>query len=135
MHGQDYVAKTPAAYIAALDEPRRSEVAAIDAFIRKTVPKLKPVIMGGMLGYGAFHYRYASGREGDTCTVGVASNKQHLSLYICATNEKGHLAEQYAPRLGKAGRNALRRRDRPAPDWRADGRRVRANDPYCPASC
>lgn len=53
--------KTPAEYIAAVDDKRRSEIAALDALIRKHAPKLEPVIMGGMLGYGPFHYRYASG--------------------------------------------------------------------------
>src|SRR4026207_329667 len=57
--------KTPAEYIAAVDDKRRSDIAALDALIRKHAPKLEPVIMGGMLGYGPFHYRYASGREGE----------------------------------------------------------------------
>ena len=65
MKGQLNV-KTPAQYIAAVDDKRRSDIAALDALIRKHA-KLKRVIMGGMLGYGPFHYRYASGREGDAC--------------------------------------------------------------------
>lgn len=93
---------TPAEYIAKLSEPRRSEIAAIDAFIRKTVPKLKPFIGMGMLGYGPIHYKYASGREGDAAKVGLASNKQYISLYLCATNDKGYVAEQYKARLPKA---------------------------------
>ncbi len=62
MKGQLNV-KTPAKYIAAVDDKRRSDIAALDALIRKHAPKLEPVIMDGMLGYGPFHYRYASGRE------------------------------------------------------------------------
>jgi hypothetical protein len=93
---------TPAEYIAKLSEPRRSEIARIDAFIRKTVPKLKPFIGMGMLGYGPVHYKYASGREGDAGKVGLASNKQYISLYICGTNEKGYVAEQYKAKLPKA---------------------------------
>ena len=37
--------------------------------------------MGGMLGYGPFHYRYASGREGDACKLSIASNASYVSLY------------------------------------------------------
>ena len=67
--------KTPAEYLAvAVDDKRRSDVAALDALIRKNAPKLEPVIMGGLLGYGPFQYRYASGREGDACVLSIASN-------------------------------------------------------------
>jgi hypothetical protein len=33
-----------------------------------------------MLGYGRFHYRYASGREGDASLVALSSRKQYISL-------------------------------------------------------
>jgi hypothetical protein len=101
MKGQLKV-KTPAEYIAKLEEPRRSDVAALDALIRKTAPKLEPFILAGMLAYGPCHYKYASGREGDWCRIGVASNKNYISLYICAANEKGYIAEQYKKDLPKA---------------------------------
>ena len=78
MKGQLNV-KTPAEYIAAVDDTRRSDIAALDALIRKHAPKLEAVIMDGMLGYGPFHYRYASGREGDACELSIASN----ASYIC----------------------------------------------------
>jgi hypothetical protein len=94
MKGQLNV-KTPAEYIAAVDDERRSDVAALDALIRKHAPKLEPVIMDGMLGYGPFHYRYASGREGDACKLSIASNASYISLY-CS------VAERYADRLPKA---------------------------------
>ena len=54
MKGQLNV-KTSAEYIAAVDDKRRSDIAALDALIRRHAPKLEPVITGGMLGYGPFH--------------------------------------------------------------------------------
>src|ERR1017187_232751 len=57
-------ASTPAEYLAQLEEPRKSEVAALDALIRKNAPKLAPFIHSGMLAYGPWHYKYASGRAG-----------------------------------------------------------------------
>ena len=81
MKGQLKVS-TPEEYIAQLDEPRRSEVAALDALIRKTAPKLEPFIHIGILGYGPYRYKYASGREGDGSRISVASNEQAISLYI-----------------------------------------------------
>jgi len=109
MKGQLKVS-TPAEYIAKLKEPRRAEVAALDALIRKTAPRLKPFIHGGMLGYGPFHYKYASGREGDSFRIGVASNANYISLYICASDGKEYVAERYKKALPKAniGRSCVR---------------------------
>jgi hypothetical protein len=94
--------ETPAEYIAAVDEGRRPDIAALDALIRTHAPELEPVIMGGMLGYGPFHYRYASGREGEACSLSIASNASYISLYCFATDEEGYVAERYADRLPKA---------------------------------
>ena len=80
--------KTPAEYIATVDDKRRSDIAALDALIRKHTPKLEPVIMGGMLGYGPFHYRYASGREGDACKLSIVGDASYISLYCFASDAK-----------------------------------------------
>jgi hypothetical protein len=93
---------TPAEYIARLDEPRRTEVVALDALIRKIAPKLEPFIHSGMLAYGRYHYKYASGREGDWFRIGVASNKNYISLYVSGCNDKGYIAEGYKKALPKA---------------------------------
>jgi hypothetical protein len=97
-------------YIAALAEPRRIDVAALDALIREHAPGLEPVVAGKMLGYGPFHYRYASGREGDTTLLGLASQKRYISLYVLCANGGRYLAESYAERLPKAsvGKSCVR---------------------------
>lgn len=102
--------KTPAEYIAAVDDDRRPDIVALDALIRTHAPTLEPVIMNGMLGYGPFHYRYASGREGDTCTLAVASNASYISLYCSAADADGYVAERYVGRLPKAsiGKSCVR---------------------------
>ena len=102
--------RTPAEYIAAVDDRRRPDIAALDALIRKHAPELEPVIMDGMLGYGPFHYRYASGREGDACKLSIASNASSISLYCFAADEQGYVAERYAERLPKAdvGKSCVR---------------------------
>jgi len=101
---------TPAEYIAKLDDVRRAEVSALDALIRKTAPKLEPFVHSGMLAYGRWHYKYESGREGDWFLIGVASNKNYISLYICAGDKNGYIAEQYKDALPKAniGRACVR---------------------------
>jgi hypothetical protein len=109
MKGQLDVA-TPAEYIAAVGDRRRPDIAALDALIRKHAPKLEPVIMNGMLGYGPFRYRYASGREGEACKLSIASNASYISLYCFAADEEGYVAERYVDRLPKAsiGKSCVR---------------------------
>jgi hypothetical protein len=101
---------TPADYLAALAPGRRDEIAAVDRFVRETCPELDPHVCAGMLAYGPFHYRYASGREGDWFRLGLASNKHYISLYVCATNAAGYVAEGYRERLPKAsiGKSCVR---------------------------
>lgn len=46
-----------------------------------------PVIWGGALkngivGFGNYHYKYDSGREGDFMRIGFANRSQHISVYI-----------------------------------------------------
>ena len=72
-------AMTPDELIASLDEPRRGEIARLDALIRETLPDLERVATSGMLGYGPYHYRYASGREGDATLIALASRKASIS--------------------------------------------------------
>jgi hypothetical protein len=101
---------TPADYLASLAEPRRSQLARLHAFIQKTAPRLKPQMHAGMIGYGMYHYVYATGREGDWPVVALCSRAQYISLYICATDDQGYLAEQSKHLLPKAsiGKSCIR---------------------------
>ncbi len=109
MKGQLKVS-TPSEYIAKLEEPRKGEIAALDKMIRKLAPKLRPFIHIGILAYGPWHYKYASGREGDWFRIGVASNKNYISLYVCATDGKTYVAEKFKKALPKAkiGKSCVR---------------------------
>lgn len=96
-------AKTPEEYIRMIDEPRRSEVKELYDFIRATVPKCAPYIESGMIGFGKYHYVYPSGREGDWMLIGLASQKNYISLYVCAVVDGGqYVAEKYKAKLSKA---------------------------------
>ncbi len=100
----------PQEYIDALDEPRRSDVATLDALIRRVAPDLEPFATDGGLGYGPFHYRYATGREGDAALLGLVSNKRYISLHVLCASEGRYLAEAYAERLPGAsvGKSCVR---------------------------
>lgn len=102
--------RTPTQYIASLAEPQRSAVRVLHRAIRKAAPKLKPHSQYGMIGYGHHHYRYASGREGDAPVVALASQKHHLSLYLCICDGDGYLPEKSRQMLGKVsvGKSCIR---------------------------
>lgn len=59
----------------------------------------KPVMWGpSIIGFGSYHYRYESGREGDSPVVGFSPRKAALVLYI-VTGFTG--AEPLLAKLGK----------------------------------
>ncbi len=110
MYGQKINVKTPEEYIQKLEEPRKSEIQKTHEFIVNTVPELKPYIISGMIGYGSYHYKYATGREGDWCVIGLASNKNYISIYICPPQNQEYIPEKYKDNLPKAsiGKSCIR---------------------------
>jgi hypothetical protein len=101
---------TPEQYIAAIQEPKRSEIVELHALIRKTVPAFAPAVGGAMLGYGKYRYRYPSGREGESFRIALSSNKTGISVYVSAVDARGWIAEQAREELGKAsvGKSCIR---------------------------
>jgi len=109
MKAPDHI-RTPTEYLASLPDDRRAALKRLHAAIRKAAPSLKPRIVYGMIGYGSYHYTYASGREGDWPVVALASQKQYISLYVCEPCEDGYPAEKNKARLGKVsvGKSCIR---------------------------
>jgi hypothetical protein len=103
-------ASDPEDYIGQIDEPRRDEIVALDRLITEEAPALDRHLQAGMLAYGSYHYRYASGREGDWFLIGLASQKRYISLYVCATDGDGYVAESFRERLPEAsiGKSCVR---------------------------
>jgi hypothetical protein len=101
---------TPAQYLASLPLDRREILQALHDAICATAPSLEPHLCGRILGFGRYHYKYASGREGDWFVVGLASQKSYISLFLCACDKNGYLAEQNARRLGNVsvGKSCIR---------------------------
>lgn len=53
--------------------------------IMKQVTKAEPKMWGtSIIGFGTYHYKGKSGREGDWMLVGFSPRKQNLTLYIMA---------------------------------------------------
>lgn len=103
-------AKTPEEYFELIDEPRKSEIKKLDALIRKTIPKLNPEMFGSIIGYGKYRYKSPSGREGDWFPIGLASQKNYISLYICSVKDGKYLPELHKKDLPKAsiGKSCIR---------------------------
>ncbi len=104
---------TVAEFLAALPADRRVTMTTLHKAIRKAVPKLAPFIMSGMGGpliaYGKYHYKSASGREGDWFVIGLAAGKTGFALHLCVGGEGGYLVERNAAKLGnvKTGRSCI----------------------------
>src|SRR5512147_809343 len=64
------------------DEQKRADAFAI-VKLMKQVTRAEPKMWGSsIVGFGSYHYKYASGHEGDTCLVGFSPRKQNLTLYL-----------------------------------------------------
>lgn len=57
-----------------------------------------------MIGFGSYHYKYASGHEGDSMIIGFSPRKNEFSLYVVAPGkEYGLLLEKLGKyKMGKA---------------------------------
>lgn len=81
-----------------MDETRREECRALVELLREVTGEEPAMWVGGMIGFGSYHYRYDSGREGDWFLTGVAPRKQNLTLYIMAGFDR---YDELMAKLGK----------------------------------
>lgn len=80
------------------EQKRKDSFALLELF--KSITKEEPVMWGpSIIGFGEYHYKYASGREGDFLITGFSPKKAALTLYLmgCMENQFTHLMEK----LGK----------------------------------
>lgn len=53
------------------------------AEMMKRASKEKPKMWGpSIIGFGSYHYKYESGREGDSPLIGFSPRKQNITLYV-----------------------------------------------------
>ena len=71
------------AFLAGVDnEKRRDDCRTVIAIMQRVTDE-DPVMWGpSIVGFGSYHYKYDSGREGDFFLTGVAPRKQALTVYI-----------------------------------------------------
>ena len=96
---------SPASFIKQVDERRRKDCQELVTMM-SAVTGHPPKMWGtSIVGFGQAHYKYASGREGDTMLTGFSPRKQNLVLYLGPGIENTDLMS----RLGKhkAGKGCL----------------------------
>ena len=70
-------------FLAAIESPAIRKDAQTLCKMMQKVTGEKPVLWGdSYVGFGTYHYKYASGREGDTAPVGFAPRKRNLTVYL-----------------------------------------------------
>ena len=68
----------------------------------KQVTKKEPKMWGpSIIGFGSYHYKYESGREGDSPQIGFSPRKQNITLYILSGSDHEN------PLLQKLGKHSI----------------------------
>jgi hypothetical protein len=86
-------------YLSAIaDDARRKDCEALAKLVHKASGHPPRMWGPSIVGFGSYHYVYASGREGDMCLVGFSSRKGDITMYglRAAAN-----ADRLLARLGK----------------------------------
>jgi hypothetical protein len=98
-------------FMGGLDPDRRQVATAIHQTITGAAPQLVPWLWRGkmwggtdqvIIGYGDYHYAGPKGETMKWFIVGLAAQREYISVYVNAADEAGYLVWRYAPRLGKA---------------------------------
>jgi len=91
-------ADSVADFIESVADPRRQREAHQLVALLSDATGEPPVMWGkNIVGFGSYHYRYASGREGDWMLTGFSPRKAKLSIYLMDG------VERHADELAKMG--------------------------------
>jgi hypothetical protein len=86
-------------YLSAIgDESRRKDCEALTRLMTKATGEQPKMWGTSIVGFGSYHYKYESGREGDAPLAGFASRKGDITLYL-SMGFPGH--EELLSKLGK----------------------------------
>ena len=73
------------AFLDSIDDPRKkADARKVAAMMRRATGKRARMWGSSIVGYGTYHYKYDSGREGDFMLTGYSPRKQALAVYILA---------------------------------------------------
>ncbi len=97
-------------YLAAVPAERKALIETLHAFIKRTVPSLKPHFAYNMIGYGSFPYTNYKKEPIEWPVIALANQKNYVSIYVCAVINGKYVAETHAAELGKVsvGKSCIR---------------------------
>jgi len=89
------------------DEQRREDSRRLCTMMQEITGQPPTMWGASIIGFGTYHYRYASGHEGDSALAGFAPRRQHLAIYLVGEFESRH--QSVLARLGphKSGKGCL----------------------------
>lgn len=99
--------QSPDAFIASVAHPqRKADCLEVMQMMKEIVAEPAAMWGGSIVGFGSYHYRSVSGREGDWFLTGFSPRKQSLTLYIMSGFDR---YDQLMSNLGKfkTGRSCL----------------------------
>ncbi len=89
-------------FLDAVEHPQRREDGLELLKIMGEITNEEPVMWGpSIVGFGSYHYKYESGREGDMPVTGLSPRKSSLSVYIMTG------FDEYSDLLGKLGKHRV----------------------------
>ncbi len=98
-------------HLAGLEGSRGDDIRALDKEIRARMPNAEVHLYEGkfwggtdqqIVGYGVVDYKNISGNKVEWFLVGLAEQKNYISMYVNAVKGGSYLLKEYAKRLGKA---------------------------------
>lgn len=97
-------------YFDQLPAERREPIELLHKLIQKISPKFKPYFAYNMLGYGKFPYLNYKKEHIEWPIISLASQKNYISLYVCAVEGNEYVAEKHKSELGKVsvGKSCIR---------------------------
>ena len=97
---EDFLARVP-------DGRRREDTRRLCAIMQQITGEPPAMWGSSIIGFGTYHYRYASGREGDSALASCSPRSQHLVIYLVGEFESRH--RSVLARLGphKTGKGCL----------------------------
>ena len=69
------------------DEQKKADSFKLLSIMEETTGKKGKMWGAAIIGFGSYHYKYASGQEGDWMLTGFSPRKQALTLYLMSGNE------------------------------------------------
>ena len=92
-------------FIAQIDDPVKRTDSYRLIEMMQDVSGEKPVLWGTMVGFGSYHYRYASGHEGDALRIGFSPRKAEFSLYVLSDYAFEDIKDQTEALLARLGKH------------------------------